>query len=70
MKFPFLISGDSKKYELWKKWYPESNAYILQNKNISTRSRWLQWFAWKEQFWIVKLYHGVLMKIVYGIIYR
>ncbi len=70
VKFPFLISGDSKKYELWKKWYPESNAYILQNKNISTRSRWLQWFAWKEQFWIVKLYHGVLMKIVYGIIYR
>lgn len=70
VKFPFLISGDSKKYELWKEWYPESNAYILQNKNISTRSRWLQWFAWKEQYWIVKLYHVVLMKVVYGIMYR
>lgn len=70
VKFPFLISGDSTKYELWKEWYPEANAFILQNKNISARSRWIQWFAWKGQFWLVKLYHAVLMKVVYGIIYR
>ena len=31
VKFPFLISNDSKKYRLWKEWYPEANAYILQN---------------------------------------
>lgn len=70
VKFPFLISGDSKKYELWKKWYPEANTYILQNKNISARSRWLQWLAWKGQFWIVRLYYGILMKVVYGIFYK
>lgn len=70
VKFPFLISNDTKKYALWKEWYTEANPYILQNKNISTRSRWLQWFAWKNQFWVVRLYHWLLMKIIYGIIYR
>ena len=70
VKFPFLISGDYKKYQLWKEWYPEANTYILQNNNISARSRWIQWFAWKGHFWIVKLYHFLLMKVVYGIIYK
>lgn len=70
VKFPFLISNDTKKYALWKEWYPESNHYILQNKNISTRSRWLQWFAWKNQFWVVRLYHVLLMKVVYGLLYK
>ena len=70
VKFPFLISTDSNKHKLWEKWYPEANRYILQNKNISTRSRWLQWFAWKGQFWVVRLYAWLLEKIVYGLIYR
>lgn len=70
VKFPFLISNDTKKYALWKEWYTEANPYILQNKNISTRSRWLQWFAWKNQFWVVRLYHVLLMKVVYGLLYK
>ncbi len=70
VKFPFLISGESKKYQLWKEWYPEANTYILQNNNISARSRWIQWLAWKGQFWLVRLYFFLLMKVVYGIIYR
>ena len=70
VKFPFLISGESKKYQLWKEWYPEANTYILQNNNISARSRWIQWFAWKGQFWLVRLYFFLLMKVVYGIIYK
>lgn len=70
VKFPFLISSDTRKYILWKEWYTEANPYILQNKNISTRSRWLQWFAWKNQFWVVRLYHVLLMKVVYGLLYK
>ena len=69
-KFPFLISNDSQKHQLWKEWYPEVNAYILQNKNVSLRSRYLQWFAWKGQFWVVKLHFYLLYKVVYGIIYK
>lgn len=69
-KFPFLIMGNSNLFRLWKEWYPEANIYILQNKNISFRSRMLQWFAWKGQFWIVWLYYKIVCRFIYGILYR
>lgn len=69
-KFPFLISNNSEKYKLWKEWYPEVNCYILQNKNVSFRSRCLQWLAWKGQYWTVKLHYYLLYKVIYGIIYK
>ena len=69
-KFPFLITNDPNKYKLWKEWYPEVNSYILQNKNVSIRSRCLQWMAWKGQFWAVRLHYFLLYKLVYGIIYK
>ena len=69
VKFPFLISGDSVKYVLWKAWYPEANKYIMQNKQMSLRSRCLQWLAWKNQFWAVKLYYTFVHHLVYGVIY-
>lgn len=69
-KFPFLITNDSRKYKLWKEWYPEANDYILQNRNVSARSRWLQWCAWKGQWWMVRLHYLLVIRIVYGIIYR
>lgn len=69
-KFPFLISNDSKKYKLWEEWYPEANDYILQNRNVSARSRWLQWCAWKGLWWMVRLHYLLVIKIVYGIIYK
>lgn len=69
-KFPFLITNDDKKYKLWKEWYPEANDDILQNMNVSFRSRLLQWCAWKGQWWVVRLHYLLVIRIVYGIIYR
>ncbi len=69
-KFPFLLSGDAGKLSLWTEWYPEANRYIMQNKDISMRSRMLQWMAWKGQFWVVRLYGYLFNRIIYGIIYR
>ena len=69
-KFPFLISDDSKKYKLWQEWYPEANSYVLENGNVSARSRWLQWCAWRGQWWLVRLHYLLVIKIVYGIIYK
>ena len=69
-KFPFLITNDSRKYKLWKEWYPEANDYIMQNRNVSSRSRWLQWCAWKGQWWMVRLHYLLVIRIVYGIIYK
>lgn len=70
VKFPFLISADSEKYRLWSEWFPEANDYIQHNGYVSFRSRFLQFCAWKGQFWVVKLHYLFLQKIVYGLIYR
>lgn len=69
-KFPFLLSDDWKKQKLWHEWYPEANEYILKNHNISARSRFIQWCAWKHLGFIVCMYRWLLNKIVYGIIYK
>lgn len=71
VKFPFLIIGDSEDlHHLWRTWWPEANPYILQNKNISWRNRFVQWCASKNQFWLVKGYYWLISKIIYGLIYR
>lgn len=70
VKFPFLISDDKKKYDLWKTWYPEANSYILQNKNIGMRRRVLQLLAAHGQYWMIRLYYRVVHKFVYGVIFR
>ncbi len=70
VKFPFLLSDDRKKQKLWDEWYPEANSYILKNHNISVRSQFIQWCAWKHLGFIVSMYRWFLNKIVYGIIYK
>lgn len=62
VKFPFLIAGQ---YKRWEEWYPEANAYILQNKTVSARTRYIQWFASKRQYWVVGLYSWVLNNFVH-----
>lgn len=70
-KFPFLISdGKHGEYRRWKEWYPEANVYIMYNKAISLRSRVIQLLAAHGQFWTVRLYHLLINKLVYGIIYK
>lgn len=70
VKFPFLLSGDSNRYKLWKEWYPESNCYIPENDNISFRSRFVQWCAWKNWDVIVRIYSWLMRKVIYGGIYK
>lgn len=70
VKFPFLLSGDYEIYRLWKKWYPEVNCYILENHNISIRSRLIQWCAWRHLDVIVWIYRWLIEKVIYGGIYR
>lgn len=67
VKFPFLIANNFKR---WAEWYPEANTYILQNKYISSRSRYVQWLAAKKQYWLVWIYNQLLDKIIYGLLFR
>lgn len=70
VKFPFLISNSSQKYRLWKEWYPEANKYIWGNKQLSLRSRIVQWCAWKGLFLVVRVHYVLLQRVIYGLIYR
>lgn len=69
-KFPFLLSTDKRKQRLWQEWYPEANCYISKNRNISVRSRFIQWCAWKHLDFVICMYRWFLDRIVYGIIYK
>lgn len=69
-KFPFLIMSDVAMCHLWQSWYPEANKYIWKNKYVPLRSRIIQWCASKKQYWIVRLYYQVIIRFVYGIIFR
>ena len=69
-KFPFLITdGRQGEYRRWTEWYPEANAYIMQNRAVSLRSRMVQWFAAHGQFWAVRLYNKVVMQWLYRVEY-
>ena len=70
IKLPFLITNDKNSYLRWLEWYPEANNYINRNKMFSQRVRFIQWAATKRQFWIIRLYYYVIVKVVYGIIYK
>lgn len=69
-KFPFLIMSDKSMYHLWQSWYPEANKYIWKNKYVPLRSRIIQWCADKKQYWIVRFYYQVVIRFIYGIIFR
>ena len=69
-KFPFLISdGRQGEYRRWTEWYPEANAYIMQNKSVSLRSRMVQWLAAHNFFAAVRIYNWALTTL-YKVMYR
>lgn len=70
VKYPLLISANSKKYLLWKTWFPEANRYIKINHYVSSRCRFLQRCAAKGFFVVIRIHYILFHKVVYGLIYR
>lgn len=70
VKFPLLITADSQSYREWQNYFPESHSFITANKVQSFRSRLLQLMASKRQYWYVKLYNLLILKFIYGVIFR
>lgn len=70
IKLPMLITDNADAYREWQEWFPEANAYVMQNKMLPLRTRLLQQMAAKGQFWFVKLYYRVVIRFVYGVIYK
>lgn len=70
IKLPLLMSDRSSSFEKWKKIFPESDSYIMKNKMLPLRTRMVQCFADKGQFWLLKIYHRVVYKFIYGVLYK
>lgn len=70
IKLPLLISLSTDDYKKWQKWYPEANRSIMNNTDIAFRTRMIQFIAAKRQYWLLKLYNLLVVKLVYGIIYK
>ena len=70
IKLPFLITNKKDSYRRWLEWYPEANSYINQNKMFSLRIRLLQLAAVKRQFWIVWMYYYLIVRVIYGVVYK
>lgn len=70
IKLPFLISSKTSQYRRWLDWFPEANGLVLKNKSLPWRTRMIQFFAVKKQFWLLKIYYYFVIRLVYGLIYR
>ncbi|MCM1372454.1 MAG: glycosyltransferase [Bacteroides sp.] len=70
VKYPLLISDDKRLYAIWQTWFPEANTSIWRNEEFSFRSRFLQYVASKNMFWIVRLHYQWVYRLIYGLIYR
>lgn len=70
IKLPFLISDRSDQYQLWREWYPEANTYVLSNKDVPFRTRFLQWMAAKNIWFGVRLYYWIVYRFAYRILYK
>lgn len=70
IKLPLLITDHREWYEKWMHWYPETNKYVMSNRNLSLRIRLIQYAAVKRQFWFLRLYYWGIVKCICGFIYR
>lgn len=70
LKLPLLISDKVEDYETWYHWFSEANGSVKGNKDLPWRTRLIQVAASKRQYWILKLYYWLVIRVVYGIIYK
>lgn len=70
IKLPLLISDKKEDYEMWKCWFPEANTYTNKLKNLPFRTTVIQKAASKGQWWLVWLYYKLVIKFVYGVLYK
>jgi len=70
VKLPFLISSKTSDYKIWLNWFPEANEYIEKNTGCPWYTRMLQKAARAKQFWILRTYYYLVIKVLYGFIYK
>lgn len=70
VKLPFLISTKKEMYNLWRTTFTESNSSIPHNTGFTFRTKLIQYAAIKQLDLFIKFYNIIIIKFIYGIIYR
>lgn len=70
LKLPLIISDKTSDFEMWQEWFPESTAFAGQNPDQSFRTRLIQKLAAKKMYFALILYYRLVIKFIYGIIYK
>ncbi len=70
-KWILLFDKDLRnKFKLWQEWFPEANVNIMTNKYVCKRIKFIEWAAWKNQYWIIWLHYWLIIRFVYGLKHR
>jgi glycosyltransferase involved in cell wall biosynthesis len=56
VKLPFLMDRNRKQFERWRQWYPEADSFIMENREISFRTRIVELAAKIGAYPLVWLY--------------
>lgn len=64
VKFPFLVSGQKRLHDVWRKWFTKANRYAGRNSQMGSRRKLLQVMAAANQWWFVNLYYVVFYRIL------
>ena len=70
VKLPLLMTSSYERYSRWQELYQDANEFIWKNKSLPFRTRLLQWAASKNCWFLVRLYHILIYKFIYGVIYK
>ena len=70
LKRPLLVSTDKKHFETWYTWFPEANDRARERGSLPFHTYLLQKMAARRCWTGVRLYHVIIYKLAYGILYR
>ena len=70
IKLPLLFTGKKQDFLLWREWFSEANKVVLQNKCLPLHTKIIQWCAYKHLYLPIKLYNAIVLKFIYGILYK
>ncbi len=70
LKLPLIISTQQEDYKHWESLYPEANTFIMKNKELSLRTRFVQKCASLKMWGIVRLYNIIVMQWLYKLLYK
>lgn len=69
IKLPFLMERNREQFRRWKAWYPEANAFIAKNPEVSARTKTVELLAKANLYPLVWLYATVIDSY-YKLLYR